>query len=225
MVKSNNQKAKANATVSGNNNHTTINVINNKASKFLKKKPVAIFLTATLLVVFTLFIMAMFNNVEGNMGNKVKLETNHGDIVIKLYNDMPITTGNFKSLVEAGTYDGVIFHRIIPNFMIQGGDPTGTGMGDKSIPSIQDEFVPGHSNLPGTLSMANSGPNTGSSQFFINLVDNSFLDYDKQPLSSKHPVFGEVIEGMDIVNKIAAVRTGEGDKPVEEVKIIKATLI
>ena len=186
-----------------------------KASKILKNKTVAIFLTATLLILFTLFVMNMVGNINGNMATQVKLETNHGDIVIQLYDDMPITTGNFKKLVEAGTYNGVIFHRIIDNFMIQGGDPTGTGMGDKSIPSIKDEFVSGHSNLPGTLSMANAGPNTGSSQFFINLVDNSFLDYDKQPLSSKHPVFGEVIEGMDVVNKIAAVQTGAGDKPVE----------
>jgi peptidylprolyl isomerase len=109
--------------------------------------------------------------------------------------------------------------------MIQGGDPTGTGYGDPSIPKIKDEFVPGHSNLRGTISMANSGPNTGSSQFFINLVDNSFLDYNKQPLTSKHPVFGEVIEGMDVVDEIASVQTRAGDRPIEEVVILKATVI
>lgn len=156
---------------------------------------------------------------------KVKLETNYGNIIIELYSDMPITSGNFENLVKSGTYDGVIFHRIIKNFMIQGGDPTGTGMGDPRIPKIKDEFVPGHSNLRGTISMANAGPNTGSSQFFINLVDNSFLDYDKQPLSSKHPVFGEVVEGMDVVDRIASVQTGAGDRPITEVKIIKATVI
>ena len=193
--------------------------------KILKNKSVAIFIIVVLVVLFTLFVVKMFDNIDNNMATKVKLETNHGDIVIALYDDMPITAGNFKGLVEAGTYDGVIFHRVIPNFMIQGGDPTGTGMGDPKIPKIKDEFVAGHSNLPMTISMANAGPNTGSSQFFINLVDNSFLDYDRQPLTSKHPVFGEVVEGEDIVRKIGAVATGAGDKPVEEVKILKASIL
>ncbi|MFH1521373.1 MAG: peptidylprolyl isomerase [archaeon] len=158
------------------------------------------------------------------MNAKIKLETNQGDIVIELYGDMPVTAGNFKKLVEQGFYDGVIFHRVIKDFMIQGGDPTGTGSGGPGY-QIKDEFVAGHSNIRGTLSMANSGPNSGGSQFFINLVDNSFLDYDKQPLSSKHPVFGEVVEGMEIVDKIANVPTGAGDKPVEEVVIVKASVI
>ncbi|MCR4284875.1 MAG: peptidylprolyl isomerase [archaeon] len=151
---------------------------------------------------------------------KVKLETNHGEIVIKLYSDMPITTGNFKSLVENGTYDGVVFHRIISGFMIQGGDPTGTGMGDPKIPNIKDEFTHkgGNKNNRGTISMANAGPNTGSSQFFINLVDNNFLD-------GKHPAFGEVIKGMEVVDKIAGVATNAGDRPLEDVRILKATII
>jgi peptidylprolyl isomerase len=202
-----------------------VNDMKKALRNILKNKAVAIFIIVVLVVLFTLFVMKMFDNIDGKMGTKVKLETNHGDIVIQLYGDMPVTAGNFQKLVEAGTYDGVIFHRIIPNFMIQGGDPTGTGMGDSKIANIKDEFVAGHSNVRGTLSMANAGPNTGSSQFFINLVDNSFLDYDKQPLSSKHPVFGEVIEGMDTVDKIAAVETGAQDRPVEEVKILKATIL
>ncbi|MBT3397492.1 peptidylprolyl isomerase [archaeon] len=154
------------------------------------------------------------------MATKVKLETNHGNIVIQLYGDMPITAGNFEGLVEKGTYDGVIFHRIIPNFMIQGGDPTGTGMGDRSIPNIKDEFTHagGNKNDRGTISMANAGPNTGSSQFFINLVDNNFLD-------GKHPTFGEVVEGMEVVDKIATVATSAQDRPLEEVKILKATIL
>ncbi len=192
--------------------------------KILKNKVVAIFIIAILLILFTLFVMEMVGNINGEMV-KVKLETNQGDIVIELYSDMPVTTGNFKGLVEAGTYDGVIFHRVIKDFMIQGGDPTGTGMGDPKIPKIKDEFVAGHSNIRGTLSMANVGPNTGSSQFFINLIDNSFLDYDKQPLTSKHPVFGEVVEGMEVVDKIANVQTARGDKPVEDVIIVKASII
>ena len=157
---------------------------------------------------------------ENSNKMKVKLETNQGDIVIELYDDMPITTKNFKSLVEKGTYNGVIFHRIIEGFMIQGGDPTGTGMGDPSIPNIKDEFTHegGNKNNRATISMANAGPNTGSSQFFINLIDNNFLD-------SKHPAFGEVVEGTEIIDKMAKVETNAQDKPLEDVKIIKASLI
>ena len=151
---------------------------------------------------------------------KVKFETNMGDIVIELYDDMPITTGNFKNLVKQGTYDGVIFHRVIDGFMIQGGDPTGTGFGDGKIPNIQDEFTHagGNQNNRGTISMANAGPNTGSSQFFINLVNNNFLD-------TKHPAFGQVVEGMDVVDKIAKVQKNAQDRPLTEVKIIKASIL
>lgn len=149
---------------------------------------------------------------------QVKLETNMGDITIELYSDMPITAGNFKKLVKQGFYDRVIFHRIINGFMIQGGDPTGTGMGDPGY-KIEDEFAnPVHPNSRGTISMANAGPNTGGSQFFINLADNTYLD-------SKHPVFGKVIEGMDVVDEIARVETDSNDRPIEEVKIIKASVL
>ncbi|MFH1585285.1 MAG: peptidylprolyl isomerase [archaeon] len=156
---------------------------------------------------------------SGTEDVKVKLETNHGDIVIQLYGDMPITTGNFKKLVEEGFYDGVIFHRIIDGFMIQGGDPQGTGMGGPGY-NIEDEFTHegGNKNNRGTISMANAGPNTGGSQFFINLVDNNFLD-------TKHPAFGEVVEGIDVVDKIAKVQIDSGDKPLEDVVIIKASIL
>ena len=132
---------------------------------------------------------------------------------------MPITTENFEQLVKEGFYDGVIFHRIIEGFMIQGGDPQGTGTGGPGY-KIKDEFTHagGNKNDKYTLSMANAGPNTGGSQFFINLVDNNFLD-------GKHPTFGKVIEGMDVVDKIAKVQTDAGDRPLEEVKIIKAEII
>ena len=189
----------------------------------LKNKVVAIFIIVVLVALFVLFFVKMFGNIEDNMATKVKLETNQGEIVIELYSDMPVTAGNFEKLVREGFYDGVIFHRVIPDFMIQGGDPTGTGMGGPGY-VIKDEFVVGHSNIRGTISMANAGPNSGGSQFFINLVDNSFLDYDKQPLTSKHPVFGEVVEGMDVVDKIASVSTGANDKPLQEVKILKAVV-
>ncbi len=150
---------------------------------------------------------------------KVKLQTNMGDIVIELYDDMPITAGNFEKLVKQGFYNGVIFHRIIDGFMIQSGDPKGTGMGGPGY-TIKDEFTHkgGNKNNRGTISIANAGPNTGGSQFFINLVDNNFLD-------NKHPAFGEIIEGMNVVDKIAKVKTDLNDKPIEEVKITKAEII
>ena len=177
-------------------------------------KKLVIFIILAILLITSLAIIKM------NSSTKIKFETNHGDIVINLYDDMPITTGNFKNLVEQGTYDGVIFHRIIYGFMIQGGDPTGTGFGDPNIPNIQDEFThaDGNKNDRYTISMANSGPNTGSSQFFINLIDNNFLD-------TKHPAFGKVIEGMDVVDKIAKVQKDASDRPLQEVKIIKASVI
>ncbi len=151
---------------------------------------------------------------------RVKLTTNFGEIIINLFKDMPITTTNFENLTKKGIYDNTIFHRIIDGFMIQGGDPTGTGYGDPSIPTIEDEWThaSGNHNKRGTIAMANAGPNTGSSQFFINLVDNNYLD-------SNHPVFGKVIEGMDVIDKIAKVKTNSEDKPLEDVKIIKAEII
>ena len=149
---------------------------------------------------------------------KVLLHTSMGDITIALRNDMPITTGNFKKIVQQGTYNGTIFHRIIPGFMIQGGDPTGTGYGDPSIPNIKDEFTSTNRNDKGTIAMANAGPNTGSSQFFINQVNNNFLD-------SKHPAFGKVIVGMDVVDKITKVSTNSNDKPRTNVTIISASIL
>lgn len=183
----------------------------------MKKTAVVITIIA-IAVIFFIGLKMTGNTISEN--TRIMLETNYGNITINLYSDMPITSGNFKNLVEKGVYDGVIFHRIIDGFMIQGGDPTGTGFGDPSIPNIEDEFTHegGNKNNRGTISMANAGPNTGSSQFFINLVDNNFLD-------TKHPAFGKVIEGMDIVDKLAKVETDASDKPVEEVKILKATMV
>jgi peptidylprolyl isomerase len=148
---------------------------------------------------------------------KVLLTTSMGDITLQLYDDMPITTGNFKSLVEKGFYDGVIFHRVIDGFMIQGGDPEGTGMGGPGY-TIADEFTDHNRNDRGTISMANAGPNTGGSQFFINLVDNNFLD-------DKHPAFGKVIAGMDVVDAIGKVQKDANDRPLTDVKVIEAKII
>ena len=145
----------------------------------------------------------------------VTLETTMGDIKIELFEkDMPVTAGNFRKLVESGFYDGIIFHRVIKDFMIQGGDPTGTGSGGPGY-SIKDEFGKNNKNNRGTISMANAGPNTGGSQFFINLVDNNYLD-------KKHPVFGKVIEGIEVVDSIGNTKTDRNDRPVQKISILKA---
>ena len=150
-------------------------------------------------------------------GKQVRLQTNMGTITIALAQDMPITTGNFEKLVSSGYYNGVIFHRVIDGFMIQGGDPTGTGRGGPGY-AIKDEFTKSNRNDRGTIAMAKSCPNTGGSQFFINLVNNNFLD-------TKHPVFGHVTEGMDVVDAIGKVKVGAGSRPLQNVTIIKAEII
>lgn len=161
-------------------------------------------------------------------------ETSLGTFTVELYADkMPITAGNFVKLASSGFYDGLHFHRVIENFMIQFGCPhskdpssprAGTGNGPDGC--IQDEHPPAHklSNEPGTLSMANTGrPNSGSCQFFINTVHNAYLDWFS-PGQSKHPVFGRVISGMDVINKIGSTPTGPGDRPRTPVKMIKVTI-
>ncbi len=151
---------------------------------------------------------------------KVLLETSMGNITLELYPQMPITAGNFEKLVSEGFYNGLIFHRVISGFMIQGGDPLGTGAGGPGY-TIKDEYT--HTaldkNLRGTIAMAkSSAPNSAGSQFFINLVDNDFLD-------GKYSVFGKVISGMDVVDKIGQVKTDANDKPLQNVTIIKAELL
>jgi len=155
---------------------------------------------------------------EYTNGVKILFQTTMGDITLQLRNDMPITTNNFKNLVQQGKYNGTIFHRVIAGFMIQGGDPTGTGYGDSSIPCIKDEFTRKNHNDRGTIAMANAGPNTGSSQFFINVVNNNYLD-------TKHPQFGKVLSGMDVVDAITKVRTSMEDKPFKNVTINNASIL
>lgn len=140
------------------------------------------------------------------------LKTSVGDIVVELSQDTPITTNNFVFLAQEKFYDGVIFHRVIPGFMIQGGDPTGTGMGGPGY-KFADEFL-GEQNFdkPYYLAMANAGPGTNGSQFFITLAPTTHLN-------NKHTIFGQVTSGTDTVNKIAAGKTGSNDRPLEPVMI------
>ena len=161
----------------------------------------------------------------------VVLSTTLGDIVLELYTDKtPITSRNFLKLAKEGFYTNTKFHRVIDGFMIQGGDPNSkgddTGIYGRGGPgyAIEDEFVSGLSNVRGTISMANSGPNTGGSQFFINFGNNTNLDFDKEPLSSKHPVFGNVVGGIDVVDAIIKVETGAGDIPVTPVEILNVAI-
>ncbi|MDH3206856.1 MAG: peptidylprolyl isomerase [Gemmatimonadota bacterium] len=148
----------------------------------------------------------------------VTIETNHGTIVAEMFADVaPKTAGNFIELAEKGYYDGIVFHRIIEGFMIQGGDPTGTGRGGPGY-NIPDEFAPGLAHThPGTFSMANAGPNSGGSQFFITLAATPWLD-------GKHAIFGKVTSGLDIVQAIGKLPTGAGDRPVDEVVMKKVTV-
>ncbi|AOA01433.1 MULTISPECIES: peptidylprolyl isomerase [Carnobacterium] len=173
----------------------------------------------------------------------VTMKTTMGDIKLKLFPDLaPKTVENFLGLAAKGYYDGIIFHRVIPDFMIQGGDPTGTGMGGESLwgEEFNDEFSKQAFNLNGALSMANAGPNTNGSQFFI--VSNTEVPqnmltqlegagYEKEVIDAyaknggtpwldfRHTVFGHVIEGMDVVYDIQNVKRGAQDKPVNGVRI------
>lgn len=154
-----------------------------------------------------------------NKKNSVaKFETSKGDFKIELFEDKaPITTKNFIDLVNKNFYNGLIFHRVIDGFMIQGGDPDGRGTGGPGY-KIPDEFHPDlKHNTAGVLSMANAGPNTGGSQFFITLAPTPHLD-------KKHSVFGKVITGLDVVQATGKVKTGAMDKPVENVVIKKITI-
>jgi len=150
---------------------------------------------------------------------RVRFTTNKGSFEAELFEDRaPATAKNFESLVQKGFYDGTVFHRVIDGFMIQGGDPTGTGRGGPGY-TIKDEF---HSALrhtgEGILSMANAGPNTGGSQFFITLAATPWLD-------NHHAIFGKVTGGLDVVRAIGKASTGPGDRPRDEVKIEKLELL
>ncbi len=150
---------------------------------------------------------------------KAKIETSLGDIEVELFQDLvPKTVANFVTLVGKGFYNGLVFHRVIPDFMIQTGCPQGTGTGGPGY-KFADEF---HAKLkhdkPGIVSMANAGPGTNGSQFFITHKATGWLD-------SKHSIFGQVVGGMDIVTKIGSVKRGPGDRPAESVVMKKITIL
>jgi cyclophilin family peptidyl-prolyl cis-trans isomerase len=162
------------------------------------------------------------------------LETSLGNVEIELFTDlMPTTAGNFIELAKSGFYDGLHFHRIINGFMIQFGCPHSrdsnsprAGTGESPNGTIQDEHPDNAklSNEPGTLSMANTGrPSSGGCQFFINTVHNAYLDWFS-PGPSKHPVFGKVTSGMDVIEKLESTQTGAGDRPVTPVQMVKVTV-
>lgn len=190
-----------------------------------------------------------FNQLDKPQSGEVVavMHTTLGDISIRLFKDkVPRTVENFVTHAKNGYYDGLIFHRVIKDFMIQGGDPTGTGCGGESIygEKFQDEFHPELHNIRGALSMANAGPNTNGSQFFIveasevpdgmleqmrGMADRGFPENTVKAyaqvggtpwLDFRHSVFGQVFDGMDVVEKIASVKTNGADRPLEDVKII-----
>ncbi|MEN8192172.1 MAG: peptidylprolyl isomerase [Bacteroidota bacterium] len=149
------------------------------------------------------------------------IKTNIGSMELELFaNKTPKTVENFVGLAVSGKYDNIIFHRVIKDFMIQGGDPTGTGRGGESFwgGKFEDEFdMTLHHDKPGILSMANAGPNTNGSQFFITLIPTPWLD-------GKHSIFGEIISGMDVLNTIGSTTTGMMDKPVNDI-VIESALV
>lgn len=187
-------------------------------------------------------------NLDQITGPKATIKTNQGEIKVQLFpKQAPKTVENFTKLAEKGYYDGVIFHRVIPDFMIQGGDPTGTGRGGESIygRALEDEFSTELFNFNGALSMANAGPNTNGSQFFIvsatrvpkNMLDEmkavgypqEVIDNYKENggtpwLDHRHTVFGQVISGMDVVQKISKVARDQMDKPRDDVVMEKVTI-
>jgi peptidylprolyl isomerase len=180
------------------------------------------------LVIFLVFIAAMvaYSTLtrKESFTYEVLLVTSMGNVTIGLYDDMPITAGNFLNLTKSGVYDNTIFHRVVANFVVQGGDPTGTGKGDPNIPTIPDELPNRHSNVMGNVAMAKTAEaNSASSQFFVDLKDNS------ADLDSNYSVFGKVTDGMDVVQAIGRVETNPSgdlqDRPIEDVKLIKAFLL
>lgn len=192
-----------------------------------RKLPLAIGLLIIIGVVAVAVYMFSMNNPSGTGDSntpvgKVLLQTSMGDITIQLRDDKPTTTDNFKNLVQQGFYDGTIFHRVIADFMIQGGINTSA-----SVATISDEIGNDNHNIIGTVAMAKtSQPNSATSQFFINVVDNSKKVYqDGTTFDGTYTVFGTVTSGMDVANNISQVATDSNEKPLTDVMLIKAEII
>ena len=170
-------------------------------------------------VLLTLCLINCYGGIFAMDEKTVVLETNQGNIEIKLKTDIaPKACENFVKLIEKGYYNGLIFHRVIKGFMIQGGDPTGTGMGGESIwgKPFEDEVTPvAKFDAPGILAMANSGPNTNGSQFFITCAKTPWLNM-------RHTIFGEVVSGLEVVQKIENTPVNAEDRPITEQRIIRA---
>jgi peptidylprolyl isomerase len=182
----------------------------------------ALIAVIVLMVVISAIVVAyqMNGGRPAQASNKVLLMTSMGNITLELYDDMPITTSNFKNLVRTGVYDGTIFHRVVPGFVIQGGDATSKGI---AVPTIPDELPNKHSNVRGSVAMAKtSAPNSATSQFFINLNDTNAASLD-----NNYSVFGEVTTGMDVVDAISQVPISppKDGKPLQDVTLIKAQFI
>lgn len=178
--------------------------------------------TLFLLILFVLTNCKKEENAETDPSatiSEVMFYTSKGNFTVQLEDQLaPKTCTNFLTLIDQKFYDGIIFHRVIQNFIIQGGDPAGNGTGGPGY-TIDDEFNDELSNVEKTISMANSGPNTGGSQFFFNMKDNVFLDFNESPSTSKHAVFGKVISGWDKVESISYVAVNSNDKPITDVVI------
>jgi peptidylprolyl isomerase len=177
----------------------------------------AIIAVIAIVIVVVAYQMVGRDNVETNgVPTRVLLVTSMGNMTIELYDDMPITSGNFKSLTQSGVYDGTIFHRVVHDFVVQGGDASVNGI---NVPTILDELPNKHNNVRGSVAMAKtSEANSATSQFYINLKDNSLS------LDSNYSVFGRVIEGMSVVDAIGNVQTGINDRPLQDVTLIRAEL-
>jgi peptidylprolyl isomerase len=196
---------------------------NKRERKFRGKKSRAHrtrLLATAVVILLVVSLVTVYVLKPGNQSavdsNRVLLVTSMGNITIQLYDDMPITTGNFKNLTIEGVYDGTIFHRVVQDFVIQGGDASTKGI---VVPQIPDELPNKHNNTRGSVAMAKTDqPNSATSQFFINVKDNLDLD-------SNYSVFGTVISGMEVVDTISNVSVDSNDRPLEDVTILIAVLV
>lgn len=203
-----------------------------RSGKSFFRSKIVVFMVIFLIVVASIVAYKLIYGGGTGMSvgaTRVLLVTSMGNITIELYDDMPITAANFKNLTGMGIYDGTIFHRVSHDFVIQGGDPSGTGLGDPRIASIPDELPNKHSNVRGAVAMAKMSapdsaarPNSATSQFFVDLKDNSVS------LDSSYSVFGQVVAGMNVADDIGAlplVGGVEDGRPEQNVTLIKAQLI